>query len=557
MSLDRQDSPLDITLATLLPFSLRRFSAPANRLFGKLVAHEELLRQLLCGGAVTGVDVFASSLLERITNHERRECELALDEAFPQSGPRPAFRPLTALPSVIARDDYCFISSGPESQRLGQMRWRADAHRCTITTLIHAVGWADLMPSYLGLVRTSEACDSVVVTSVAAETALGQILDWLRESCGVTLRAPVVRIPLGTDVARADAYNRDASRDVLQISRDELVVLFVGRLTDEYKADLTPLIRLAADLSPSYPSLRVIVAGHNQDNYADRLRRLARSAGVGQHVTCVENPSDTVKHLLYAAADVFVSPSDSVQESFGLTLLEAMSHSLPVVASDWSGYRDIVCDGQTGFLIPTYLDPLAGDAASALAPVDVSYGIPHYLSRHTVVDVDCLCARVRTLLASAELRHAMGNAGRRLVESSFAWPVIVDRYRSLLAEQQRTRRDQREEGCRPLDLGDVFRHYATAVLWSETVIECTDHGRQLLDDLSRQPLTAEGTIMARVLSTACTPTALSKWHGDPEAASREAVTALLKAGGLRVVSPRSRSFHSAVLHLSRNGPPSL
>jgi hypothetical protein len=247
-----------------------------------------------------------------------------------------------------------------------------------------------------------------------------------------------------------------------------------------------------------------------------------------------------------------VSPSDNVQESFGLALLEAMAHGLPVVASDWSGYRDIVTDGRTGFLIPTHMDPRGCDMASMVAPVDISYGIPHHLSRHTVIDVDCLCVRLKTLLASADLRAAMGKAGRRLVESSFAWPVIVDRYRSLFAEQQRTRRHERYEQGRPLNLAEVFAKYPTALFDDDTIIECTDRGRQQLLELSRQPPTVESALIAGVLSAACTPSALSRWNS--EGSTREAVMALLKSGDLRVVSPRIRSFHSAVLHLSRGDP---
>ncbi len=56
---------------------------------------------------------------------------------------------------------------------------------------------------------------------------------------------------------------------------------------------------------------------------------------------------------VWHAADVFVSPSDNIQETFGLAVIEAMASGLPVVASDWDGYRDLVADGETGFLVPT------------------------------------------------------------------------------------------------------------------------------------------------------------------------------------------------------------
>ena len=49
-----------------------------------------------------------------------------------------------------------------------------------------------------------------------------------------------------------------------------------------------------------------------------------------------------VSQTAYAAADIFVSLSDNIQETFGLTPVEAMAAGLPVVASDWDGYRETI-----------------------------------------------------------------------------------------------------------------------------------------------------------------------------------------------------------------------
>ena len=62
--------------------------------------------------------------------------------------------------------------------------------------------------------------------------------------------------------------------------------------------------------------------------------------------------SDEDRKLALAAADLFCSPADNLQETFGLSVLEAMASSLPVVASDWNGYRDLVLHGSTGWLVP-------------------------------------------------------------------------------------------------------------------------------------------------------------------------------------------------------------
>src|SRR6202012_5551691 len=63
---------------------------------------------------------------------------------------------------------------------------------------------------------------------------------------------------------------------------------------------------------------------------------------------------------LWAGADVFVSLVDNIQETFGITPVEAMAAGLPVVVSDWDGYRSTVRDGVEGFLIPTLGGPPGG-----------------------------------------------------------------------------------------------------------------------------------------------------------------------------------------------------
>ena len=56
---------------------------------------------------------------------------------------------------------------------------------------------------------------------------------------------------------------------------------------------------------------------------------------------------------VWRAADLVVSLVDNIQETFGLVIVEAMASGLPVVATDWDGYRDLVDDGRTGLLVPT------------------------------------------------------------------------------------------------------------------------------------------------------------------------------------------------------------
>ena len=82
---------------------------------------------------------------------------------------------------------------------------------------------------------------------------------------------------------------------------------------------------------------------------------------------------------VYAAADLYAWPA--VNEAYGMAMLEAQAAGLPVVAGDAGGVRDVVRDGETGFLV--------GDAAP-----------------------EAFAGRLRQLIDDAELRRRMGEAAR-------------------------------------------------------------------------------------------------------------------------------------------------
>ena len=141
------------------------------------------------------------------------------------------------------------------------------------------------------------------------------------------------------------------------------------------------------------------------------------------------------RRSVWHAADLFVSPSDNIQETFGLAVVEAMASGLPVVASDWNGYRDLVVDGETGFLVPTVMvDGATAGATARLLIGELTYD--HFLaecSQATAVDVSAMAAALTRLVGDEALRRRMGEAGRCRAAEHFAWPRIIQAYEHLWA----------------------------------------------------------------------------------------------------------------------------
>jgi hypothetical protein len=141
------------------------------------------------------------------------------------------------------------------------------------------------------------------------------------------------------------------------------------------------------------------------------------------------------KPALYAAADIYISPADNLQETFGLTILEAMSSGLPVVASDFSGYRDLVEHNKTGYLIPT-MGPADSRPLDPARPILPDHIAALHVAQRTAIDLDLLLARLDRLAGDIDLRRSMGEAGIRRARRHFDWPVVVARLEELWKELQ-------------------------------------------------------------------------------------------------------------------------
>ena len=115
---------------------------------------------------------------------------------------------------------------------------------------------------------------------------------------------------------------------------------------------------------------------------------------------------------LYARAAVFCCPS--IYEPFGIINLEAMACETAVVCSAVGGIKEVVVNGETGFLVP-----VEQMTESPFEPLD-----PAKFSRD-------LAGRINELMANPELQRKFGKAGRKRAEEMFSWSAIAQETKRL------------------------------------------------------------------------------------------------------------------------------
>ncbi|MCI0559317.1 MAG: glycosyltransferase family 4 protein [Nitrososphaera sp.] len=129
------------------------------------------------------------------------------------------------------------------------------------------------------------------------------------------------------------------------------IILTLGRL--EKRKGFDTVIRAMQAVSKEIPDSLYVIAGDGA--YRTDLEQLIMQLGLQNYVRLVGAVDDSMKHLYYKAASLFVMPNrelvDGDIEGFGIVFLEAAAYSKPVVAGNSGGAVDAVVHGKTGILI--------------------------------------------------------------------------------------------------------------------------------------------------------------------------------------------------------------
>ena len=168
------------------------------------------------------------------------------------------------------------------------------------------------------------------------------------------------------------------------------VILYVGQLIR--RKGLPYLIEAMNIVRKQVGNVKLLLIGQGADK--DSLQDLVRQRNLTEQVLFLG--AEDHEHVLafMNVSDLFVLPS--LEEAFGIVLVEAMSQGLPVVATDVQGVPSIVKDGINGYLVPPR-------------------------------DEKALAARIISLLENTQLAKEMGERNQR-DSAQYRWECLADRY---------------------------------------------------------------------------------------------------------------------------------
>lgn len=224
------------------------------------------------------------------------------------------------------------------------------------------------------------------------------ISNYIKESVINTCPVPTENIhllPNGIDVNEYDNKHNDkiTIKKSLGIPDDKLIISIIGRLTIGKGHE--EFLNAAKIINDKYLNkVFFVVAGgpsYGEEEYEEKIKKLSLELNIPNIL--FTGYFEDISQILNVT-DILAFPSHN--ESFGVTLLEAMAMKVPIAASGYAGVLDIITDNETGLLFE-----------------------PRNYTK--------LSETLIKLIDDAGLRHKLGNAGRKHVEEKFNIDTIINK----------------------------------------------------------------------------------------------------------------------------------
>ncbi len=327
--------------------------------------------------------------------------------AFDRDQPFPVIREQTSVllpaPAVARRaaelarahgcDTAWFGAAAPLGLMAGYLKRHSGIEWSVALTHGHEAGWAQL-PGARGLLkRIGRGNDVVTYLGEYTRERLDRVMGGVTE-----LRRLAPGVDIGHFHPKVDGQ---PVRERYRLE-ERPVIVCVSRLVPRKGQDA--LIRALPTVRERVPDAALLLVGGGP--YRKRLRALAASLGVADHVIFTGSVplADLPAH--YAAGDVYAMPCRTRRrgldvEGLGIVYLEASASGLPVIAGDSGGAPDAVREGETGYVVGGR-------------------------------DLPALTDRLVRVLSDRELASRLGTAGRAWTETEWPWERQAERMTELL-----------------------------------------------------------------------------------------------------------------------------
>jgi starch synthase len=217
----------------------------------------------------------------------------------------------------------------------------------------------------------------------------------------------------GIDLNQYRQVDSNGALDHYGIDPAKPYLLFVGRITRQ--KGVQHLVRAIEFMDRDF-QIVLCAAAPDTPQLAEEVRiAVERAQAKRPGIVWINEMVDQQTACeLYSHAAVFICPS--IYEPFGIINLEAMACETSVVASAVGGIKEVVVEGETGFLVP--IEQMNVSPFEAINPEKFARD---------------LAERVNELMRDPQLRKRFGKAGRRRVEENFSWTAIAEKTKNLYA----------------------------------------------------------------------------------------------------------------------------
>jgi len=199
-------------------------------------------------------------------------------------------------------------------------------------------------------------------------------------------------LPYGINTELFKPLNPDISlRQGLKIGDNEIVIITACRLVG-WKGIQYSIRGIGLLIKKGY-NIKYLIIGDGEDR--ERLKTIAKDLGISESVYFLGDIKNSELPRYYSIAHAAVFPSIA-NETFGISIAEAMSCGIPVVSTKIGGIPEVVADG-TGFLVQPE-------------------------------DEDALAESIEKIITNSELKENLGCSGRKWVIENFNWDKIVEKF---------------------------------------------------------------------------------------------------------------------------------